>query len=1183
VRGLTRRIRLYTAGSALDRAAVTRAAEREVRLLEGIEHPGILRPLGYHVHEIGPALVFEYDPKAVLLDHYMHQHVAHLGIDLRLHLVREIADALRYAHEKRLYHRALNPRSILVRDADGDRPRIQLFNWQTAARESLGSSGHATATAHLADLVDEPAAAYLAPEALTDPSADGEALDVFSLGAIAFLVLSGRAPASSALELGERVRDGNGLRIASALDGAGAKLAELIQWATHPSTSSRLDSVRDFLDLLEGVEDELTTPDRGEVKSPEDAGVGDHLDGGWLVKKRLGRGATAVVFLVERDGRELVLKLANDIDQNDRIADEALILERLRHDRIVAYRGIAEVAGRKGILMDKAGDETLAQRLRNDGPLHIDLLQRFGEDLLEVVRHLGEKAVPHRDIKPENLGVAPSGSKALHLVLFDFSLSKTPADRIRAGTAPYLDPFISLRKPPLWDVYAERFGAAMTLHEMTTGTLPRWGDGRSDPSVLDCEVTLDTELFDPTLREPLTTFFRRALARDVRARFDNAEDMQRAWRKVFEDVDRPAVGASTDNDDGSTTTADGRTLLLDGATLDSLLVSVGLSTRALNALLRVNVLSVRDLLALPARRIVGMRGVGHRTRRELADVLQQLQARFPGVEARSEPASTESSDNSAPLVSSVDLLADRLLVRRADAADSRALRALLSLDDGDGSAAWRSQTIVAEELGVTRARVGQILGKARERWARDSSFRALRDDIGRLLAGEGGVMTCSELAAAVLATRGSTRPDPERRRLANAVTRAAVETEQGAHEPRWIVSRTGDRVFVALDDHDGQMLNDLAKALGEAADRIAERDPLPSPARATEELQRASERFGLAVLSPTRLVRLAAAASSRTAVSPRLELYPREPRLSAARALKLAHGALLGNAELTVAHVQERVAGRYPEAEPLPGRPALDDLLRDAGWDFRWEPEAAGGKGAYHSTAGLLPLTSGSSTTLTRMPSPLSGPPRELTPEETSAVLLDRRLTRAAEEGAFLLLSVEPRHVEAAAEALVSGFPIERVSLEAVLIAELKATAATLGADWNVVLRADAAPLGSFDRTKLGELVDRALSGVEQRLATATRTLLLVWPGLLARYDRIDFLEKLRDRIGLRRSPKAGTLHGAWVLVPSDDLRQAPVLDGRPLPVISASEWARLTEPWLRQQPASSRTKPAATVPARIA
>ncbi len=41
----------------------------------------------------------------------------------------------------------------------------------------------------------------------------------------------------------------------------------------------------------------------------------------------------------------------------------------------------------------------------------------------------------------------------------------------------------------------------MTLYEMATGQLPTWGDGQSDPSMLDCAVTLDSELFDPAVRD----------------------------------------------------------------------------------------------------------------------------------------------------------------------------------------------------------------------------------------------------------------------------------------------------------------------------------------------------------------------------------------------------------------------------------------------------------------------------------------------------------------------------------------------------------------------------------------------------------------------------------------------------------------------------------------------------------
>ena len=67
--------------------------------------------------------------------------------------------------------------------------------------------------------------------------------------------------------------------------------------------------------------------------------------------------------------------------------------------------------------------------------MHLDLLQRFGEDLLSAVNYLEEQGIPHRDIKPDNIAVGMLGrGDKLHAVLFDFSLSRTPPENIRAGT-----------------------------------------------------------------------------------------------------------------------------------------------------------------------------------------------------------------------------------------------------------------------------------------------------------------------------------------------------------------------------------------------------------------------------------------------------------------------------------------------------------------------------------------------------------------------------------------------------------------------------------------------------------------------------------------------------------------------------------------------------------------------------
>ena len=70
---------------------------------------------------------------------------------------------------------------------------------------------------------------------------------------------------------------------------------------------------------------------------------------------------------------------------------------------------------------------TLADRLAAQGRLGLDLLERFGDDLLEIIAYLESEGIPHRDIKPDNLGVRPRrGDRSLHLVLFDFSLARTP-------------------------------------------------------------------------------------------------------------------------------------------------------------------------------------------------------------------------------------------------------------------------------------------------------------------------------------------------------------------------------------------------------------------------------------------------------------------------------------------------------------------------------------------------------------------------------------------------------------------------------------------------------------------------------------------------------------------------------------------------------------------------------------
>jgi serine/threonine protein kinase len=1162
---VTRRVRLYhvrNESSAEDRAKIERAALREFQLLEALQHPGILRTYGFTEHALGPALIFEHDPQSIRLDHYLVERRESLSVGDRLDLMRQIAEVVRFAHDKKVVHRALSPRSIIVTHPTGPRPRIKVFNWQVGYREGSSTSGVSkvvAATSHVDRLVEDASTAYMAPEAFADESNIGEHLDVFSLGAIAYHLFSGEPPAANGLELSNKLRETKGLKISSVLNGAGEHLQFLVQFATHPEVMSRLDSATDFLESLDAVEDELTAPEHQYLTDPSQAQKGDLLPGHLRVLKRLGQGACSVAFLVERDGQDFVLKAASDPDQNARIRDEADVLRNmLRHPRIVEICDEIEIGDRAAFLMrpvfvdkDERRLETLGQRLRKEGRLHIDLLQRFGDDLLDVVEHLQEQGVAHRDIKPDNIAVGMVGrGSTLHAVLFDFSLARMPVDNIRAGTSSYLDPLLPLRKPPRWDLYAERYAAAVTLYEMATGTIPKWGDGATDLSHLDCEITIDAELFDASLRDNLTEFFRKAMRRDPARRFDNAEEMRRAWQLCFEGIDQP--GSISDHEDEETLRG-----LLAAVTPDTQIHELGLGTRATNALDRANILTVEDLLTVPMRRLLRLRGVGNKTRREISTAVRVLRERL-GAPSAPEPASTtDEAEGASPQAEagslSVDLVAQRILPRSRTKEEEKSgamIRALLGLAP-ELAKPWPSQTDVAELFAVTRARVSQMVGKYQARWSKESTVTRLRSDLVAILESSGGVMTTLDLAEAILDARGSVEDEPRRTLLALAVVRAAVEVERSMGEPRFQVRREGDRILVALSHE----LAGYAFRLGELADRLAGEDPLLPPLRALQKLREVTPPAGAPIVSEARLLRLAVSASTRAALSSRQELYPRS--MEPARAVKLSQGALYGVTALTIRDIRERVASRYPEAAALPDRPALDDLLREAGFEVHWDPTFKGVGGYVARLHDGVSVTSASESVVRQPTGLVADAPSEVTPEIADARQFEERLRHGIKEGSFYALLVSPKYYQRAYRELACRFPVELVDFEGLFIDALRQVADRAKVKWDLVLKTDATPhQGDWDKLQI--LVGRALPLVEEQLNRAGRPVLLIYAGLLARYERMELLERLRDKVGRR-----GGIPGLWLLIPGD--HQA-LLDGKAVPILSPGQRARIPESWLENK-----------------
>lgn len=1178
-----RRIRVYPfppTGPATGRKSRQVAAEREFRLVDRADiHPGILHALDLVETERGPAVIFEAPEPSERLDAFIARRGASLDLKQRLRLVRELADALTWAHGQGLYHRTLTPAAVLVVRPDDDAPTLKIFNWQAGALAEATKPGE-TLTWH--DYVQvglgrrDENTVYLAPELRGGGRPDHALLDVFSLGALAYYLLSGRAPAETPEELLQRLRDAQGLRLSAVVDGVDDDLDVLIQLATSPDLADRPlagDFLRDVEDILGRLSEESEQPDTGRWAHPLEAERGAELEGGFQVHRRLGSGSTALALQVERGGRVGVLKVARDVALNDRLRQEGEVLRRLRHQHVVELLDVVEVSGHAALFLELAGEQTLSERIRKEGALTLDLLQRFGEELLVVVDWLEQQGIPHRDFKPENVGVGETPRKVLTLKLFDFSLSSTPADNVRAGTAGYLDPFLEERRPRRWDTAAERYAAAVTLHEMATGTLPTWGDGRQHPMTLAADVApgIATERFDPAVREPLTRFFEKALARDPRQRFDTAEAMRGAWRDIFRTIDLPQ-GTTTGSENAS---ADAMAALAAAEPVTPLAV-LGITPRVLNALERLGVHRVHELAEIPRTKLVANSGIGLRTIREireLADAAARVLAERGGPDVF-EPSTArgmlgvDEDDAVAgigdPAVWHVELLLREVVSTRTPNPDQRVLRLLTGLEAPAGAEApdlWPSQRDVAAEVGLTRANVSDVVVRARARWAKKKALTALRDDVARLIEQAGGVATRDELARGLIRIRGTTAASElDQQRAANAVLWAALEVE-GARETgcRYRLQR-GERVLVVVGTQVGDAsaegtwdptaVRAWVEELSARADLLAQADPPLAPQRVSEELLAITPPSGLPSLSPERVVRLAVSASASAALTPRQELYRRG--LPAARAVALAAGSLLGATRLPVEQVQKRVLARFPEAETIPGRPALDHLLDDAGVPLKWNDEVR----AY-----LMPQarsTLSSTGTLTRVGEGSAGftPAVPLDTAEEEIRELERRVQAVHAEGRYLALTTDPARYEVTAGVLRDRFGFTLLSLERVLLDAMRETAGSLNVQWPVVLEADASAQNERNWNKLQQLVQRARPAVERILAALDHPTALLNLGLLARYGMLSVLAPLQERS--RRGP------GIVVLVPDTAQSAMPMVDDAPLPVVHPSDWARTPSGWTR-------------------
>jgi serine/threonine protein kinase len=260
--------------------------------------------------------------------------------------------------------------------------------------------------------------------------------------------------------------------------------------------------------------------------------------GRYEIREEIGRGMMGVVYraLDPALGRTVALKTVNlhlavpDEDAagfEQRFLNEARAAAGLSHPGIVVVHDVGRDPGSASlyIALEYLEGETLAERVRREGPLQWREALRITARVAEALQHAHQRHIVHRDVKPANIMVLPSGQPKL----MDFGIAKVPASQLTSkgeffGTPSYMSPEQAAGE--VLDGRSDVFSLGSVLYVMLTGK--RAFDAPSVTAILARLASKDPtppSKVVPALPAVVDDIVARALAKDLARRYATAQMM----------------------------------------------------------------------------------------------------------------------------------------------------------------------------------------------------------------------------------------------------------------------------------------------------------------------------------------------------------------------------------------------------------------------------------------------------------------------------------------------------------------------------------------------------------------------------------------------------------------------------------------------------------------------------------
>ena len=271
--------------------------------------------------------------------------------------------------------------------------------------------------------------------------------------------------------------------------------------------------------------------------------IGTHL-AHYEITTHLGTGGMGEVYQAtdSKLGRSVAIKLLpeafnQDSDRVARFEREARVLASLNHPNIAAIYGLEESRGRRFLVMELVGGETIAERIKR-GAIPVDGSLAIATAICEALEAAHEKGIIHRDLKPANIKLTPHGK----VKVLDFGLAKayetnpshtdvSNSPTIAAtnagvilGTAAYMSPEQAKGKEV--DRRTDIFALGAVLYEMLTGRKAFEGEDIADILSHVLRSDPDWKLLPTNVPLRIRELLRLCLQKDSRKRRQTATDVR---------------------------------------------------------------------------------------------------------------------------------------------------------------------------------------------------------------------------------------------------------------------------------------------------------------------------------------------------------------------------------------------------------------------------------------------------------------------------------------------------------------------------------------------------------------------------------------------------------------------------------------------------------------------------------